>query len=124
MDIIHQWKEGLVPKTALFWRIERRERETMNFQIPNGLGTPDIVKIKQMEKQLEESRYEELENLLKKIQETTKEQIEYAKSEAESAKKDAKKANRIAVISSITGILSLFVGIGALIVSLIVGGLI
>lgn len=53
----------------------------MNFQIPNGLGTPDIVKIKQMERQLEESRYEELENRIGNIEEYSKSQVKLAEDE-------------------------------------------
>lgn len=53
----------------------------MNFQILNGLGTPDIVKIKQMERQLEESRYEELENRIGNIEEYSKSQVKLAEDE-------------------------------------------
>ena len=103
-------------------RQQGRMEESMDLpKIPDialGKVIPDSVRIRQMEKEAENERYEKLESLLKQIQETTKEQIERVQAETESAKKDAKKANRIAAISVIAAILSLLVNVAMLTVSL------
>lgn len=74
---------------------QERMEESMDLpKIPDialGKVIPDSVRIRQMEKEAENERYEKLESLLKQIQETTKEQIERAQAETESAKKMRRK---------------------------------
>lgn len=97
-------------------------KDTNFSEIPNialGKSIPDSVRIRQIEKEAENERYEELESLLKQIREATKEQVDYARFEAESARKSAKKANRIAIISAVAAIIAVFLNVAMLIISLL-----
>lgn len=98
-----------------------------------GKVIPDNVRIKQMERELEESRYEELENRIRNIEEHSKsqvklaedeisflkQQLEFALQRAENAEAGEKKATRIAIISVTATILSFLINVAMFIVSLI-----
>lgn len=99
---------------------------------------PDSVRIRQMEKEMENERYEELKNRIGNIEEYSKSQAKSMKDEiffldkqlklamqrAENAETGERKANRIAVISAITSIITLLISVVSVIISLISAGLI
>lgn len=98
-----------------------------------GQVIPDSVRIRQMEKEIENERYEELANKIGSIEEYSKAQAKFAEDEifflkqqlelalqrAVDAEAGEKKATRISIISIAISFITLLVSIISVIVSLI-----
>lgn len=101
-------------------------------------SVPDSVRIRQMEEEIENERYEELISRIDSIEDHSKsqaklaedeifflkQQLELALQRAVDAESGEKKATRISIISIAISFITLLVSIIAVIVSLISGGLI
>lgn len=103
-----------------------------------GQVIPDSVRIRQMEEEIENERYEELTSKISSIEEHSKsqaklaedeifflkQQLELALQRAVDAEAGEKKTTRISIISLAVSSITLLVSIIAVIISLISGGLI